>query len=552
MDNAAKVTLHRTPALAELFDSLGGTEALSTLAELLDELPVGVALMGAEEPSLPILYVNSKAREIAWAHLKQHEEVAGRPLGEALAASPALVRAVRAAHANAGRCKLQYLGTEGQSWDFEAVSLRRKAKSGSRVLATWRPVSPTSSGAHPSTDAVADAHKTARRLRIGVDFALEVAARLEPEAVVDRILHRALESVDAERAMLGRMAGGAQCTILGCIDRRDDAAPADVTLSLEGQGAAERAIATGRPSQGHLDYDLLGMRPLHWSLVVPLVMGDQPTALLAVGRDHRRFDGEEVAILEQIGAVAAIAFRNAALFQSLRDATRVRGQFLNMAAHELRTPLSVIAGYVSMLEDGTLGAPQASWQTPLSVLVEKTRELAHLVDDILLAGRLESGVARTGGQSMDLAVSLQDAADRAGPRAALLGADLEVRPPGPAVLVWADPDHVGRILDNLLNNAFSYSVAPPRVRLTVSAEEGSAVVTVEDSGRGIAADQRDRIFQQFYRVEDKSQGYPPGTGLGLFISRALAERYGGSLELEWSEPGAGSRFALRLPLAPAG
>jgi len=286
-------------------------------------------------------------------------------------------------------------------------------------------------------------------------------------------------------------------------------------------------------------------------VVIPLVVSGDLIALLGVARDHGQFDEEEVAVLQQVGAIAALALRNATLFQSLRDASRVRSQFLNMAAHELRTPLSVIAGYISMLADGTLGPAPGTWEMPLAVVVDKTRELAHLIDDILLAGRLESGVARTAGRSMDLSQSLEEAVRRASPRAALVTAELKVETPPSAVRVWADPDHVGRILDNLVNNAFTYSAAPPRVSIGMETDTVSAVVKVEDSGRGIASDHRDRIFQQFYRVDEQGAGYPPGTGLGLFISRALAERYGGTLELEWSEPGVGSRFALRLPLAPA-
>jgi signal transduction histidine kinase len=545
MDNAAKAVLHRTPALAELLDSLGGPEAISTLAELLDELPVGMVLVGADDASLPVLYASSKARQIAWSDLDDSEELAGRPLAEVLPGSPELVEAVREAQQSGGPRRLRYGAPGGQTCQFEAVSLRRRPKSGARVLLTWRLLPPESGHEQPGREAVA------RRPQLGVDLALGVAGRLEPEAVVERILQRALEAVEADRAMLGRMGSGVQCTILGSVDRRGEPPPVGSTISLEGQEAAEQAIATRRPAQGRVAYERIGMRQLRWSLVMPLVVEGQLIALLAVGRDEDPFDDEEKAVLEQIGAVAALALRNATLFQSLRDASRVRSQFLNMAAHELRTPLSVIAGYVSMLDDGTLGPGPAAWEAPLSVLVDKTREVAHLVDDILLAGRLEMGVARTSGRSMDLSESLQEAARRAGPRAALLAADLSVRTPDSAVRVWADADHVGRILDNLLNNAFSYSVAPPRVRLAVDTEDGSAVVTVEDSGRGIGPDHRERIFQQFYRVEDQAQGYPPGTGLGLFISRALAERNGGRLDLEWSEPGVGSRFALRLPLASA-
>jgi signal transduction histidine kinase len=220
-----------------------------------------------------------------------------------------------------------------------------------------------------------------------------------------------------------------------------------------------------------------------------------------------------------------------------------------MAAHELRTPLSVIAGYVSMLADGTLGEGPAGWKPPLEVLVDKTRELAHLIDDILLAGRLESGLARTSGRAIDLGEPLREALQRASARAELIGATVEVQRPQSPVTVSVDPDHVARILDNLVNNAFNYSPGPPRVRLTLEKVGDAALLRVEDSGRGIGREHRERIFQQFYRVDDPTDAYPPGTGLGLFISRALAERYGGSLELEWSEQGVGSRFLLRLPLS---
>ena len=231
------------------------------------------------------------------------------------------------------------------------------------------------------------------------------------------------------------------------------------------------------------------------------------------------------------------------------ERSRMRSQFLNMAAHELRTPLSVIAGYVSMLADGTLGQGPAAWQAPLAVLVQKTSELAYLIDDILLAGRLESGTARTAGRTMDLRDALREAIERARARAEMIAASVEVPAPDSPMLVRGDVDHVARILDNLLNNAFNYSRGRPRVRVRLDSDGDSALLRVEDSGRGIDTEHRDLIFQQFYRVEDPATGYPPGTGLGLFISRALAERCGGSLELEWSEAGVGSRFVLRLPLA---
>ena len=342
-----------------------------------------------------------------------------------------------------------------------------------------------------------------------------------------------------------------RCTILGSVDRGGDAAPMGLTLSIEKQQPALEAVRTRRPAQGPIYQEGNVEHYYGWTVVIPLVLGGELVALLGVSGDRRPFSDDEVALLQQIGAIAALALRNATLFQTLRDTNRVRSQFLNMAAHELRTPLSVIAGYVSMLADGTLGTAPSTWEAPLAVLVAKTRELAHLVDDILLAGRLESGVARATSRRLDVREAVQEAVQRAKARADLMDAEVQLRAPAEPVPAACDLDHIGRILDNLLNNALNYSARPAWVRVDVGREDGWAVVKVEDRGRGIPAEQRERIFQQFYRVDDAGASYPPGTGLGLFISRSLAERHGGRLDLEWSEVGAGSRFALRLPLLEA-
>jgi signal transduction histidine kinase len=102
---------------------------------------------------------------------------------------------------------------------------------------------------------------------------------------------------------------------------------------------------------------------------------------------------------------------------------------------------------------------------------------------------------------------------------------------------------VGRILDNLVNNALTYTMDQPWVRVTVTPD---GVVTVEDHGLGIPEDRRGLVFERFFRVNDPSLPPQPGTGLGLYISRELARRYGGDVALENSAPGAGSRFMLRL------
>jgi signal transduction histidine kinase len=148
-------------------------------------------------------------------------------------------------------------------------------------------------------------------------------------------------------------------------------------------------------------------------------------------------------------------------------------------------------------------------------------------------------------QATDIAAAVRDAIGRARDRARLIGADIHSEVPEGKMLVEGSARDVGIILDNLLNNALTYSHPPAQVRIEVVDAE-SAQVKVSDSGIGIPEVAKERIFEQFYRVDDAEFGYPSGTGLGLYISRGLAERCGGELILERSEPGEGSVFTLRL------
>jgi signal transduction histidine kinase len=280
-------------------------------------------------------------------------------------------------------------------------------------------------------------------------------------------------------------------------------------------------------------------------LLVPLLSQGKTVATLGASRVRaERFDDEALAILQQIGSVAVLALRNARLFEARRD-------FMNMAAHELRTPLTVLHGYLSMLRDGTFGPPSQRWDQPLQVMAGKIDDLSRLVDDLLIGARLERGAARSEPRALDLVGLAVAAVERARPRVALLGGHLELQAGEQAVPVVADPDDVERILDNLLNNALTYSATAPRVVVRVESDVACVRIAVEDHGRGIPAALHERVFEQFFRIDDRKLGYPLGTGLGLYISRQLAEAQGGGLRIARSAPGEGSVFVLELPRPPA-
>jgi signal transduction histidine kinase len=309
-------------------------------------------------------------------------------------------------------------------------------------------------------------------------------------------------------------------------------------------GGAGLGTADGQPR--------IGLEAALHTAVLPLVVDDRVRAVLVLSR-HRDdpFSDGDTEMLTLIGNVATVALRNAQLFDEAQQASVTKSEFLRMAAHELRTPTGVLRGYLSMLKDGTLGPCPRGWERPLSVVDAKAAELTGLIDDLLLAASMEGGSVPVSTEVFDLREAVRAAGRRAEGRVALLGAHLGLVLPEEPTLVEADPDHVGRVLDNLVNNALTYSQAPPWVSVTVS-DGSSPSVSVEDRGVGIPADLGERIFERFYRINDPSLGYPPGTGLGLYISRDLARRAGGMLVLEHSHPGKGSRFrlTLRAPFPP--
>jgi len=242
----------------------------------------------------------------------------------------------------------------------------------------------------------------------------------------------------------------------------------------------------------------------------------------------------------------------ARLYTAAQLGSEAKTRFLHMAAHELRTPITVVTGYLSMLTDGTLGAVPNDWKMSLEILTAKARELNSIVADLLEASRIEANALPRSHDELDLRRVVQDASERGKPRANLLGGEITTRLPGDPVLVEADGKQLGRILDNLINNGLSYTTRSPRLTISVCSEGARAVVRVADNGAGIPASDRERVFERFQRTNDFAFRDVSGTGLGLFISRQLAEGHGGSLAIESSTPEEGTVFVLALPMLPAG
>ena len=233
-----------------------------------------------------------------------------------------------------------------------------------------------------------------------------------------------------------------------------------------------------------------------------------------------------------------------------RQVERLKADFIATVSHELRTPVTPIKGYADLLRRrGDSMTPERRDEC-LAVIGDRCDHLARLVEDLLLASRISategSSPAQVSMSSDDLVALVRRAAGDFGAE----GDRVRLALPEAPVQVACDPVRVVQVMTNLIGNALKYSTAGAPVDVHLVVDGARALVAVTDRGRGIPADQLERVFEKFHRVEDPLRMTTGGTGLGLYIARHLATAMGGALRCT-STLGVGSVFRFELPLAPA-
>ncbi|HEX2856905.1 MAG TPA: HAMP domain-containing sensor histidine kinase [Propionibacteriaceae bacterium] len=249
---------------------------------------------------------------------------------------------------------------------------------------------------------------------------------------------------------------------------------------------------------------------------------------------------------ESLTELADLADDVRSLGASLADTEARRVRLLGEVAHEMRTPLTVIDGYVEGMIDGVLPAGEAE----LGQVSDEVRRLRRLSDDLSTLSRAEENRLALEPSRVDCREVLRAGADRLRPQAADAGVAFTVTLPDRPVPVHADADRLAQVVTNLVGNALRATPSGGTVALSLTTEPGRARITVADTGEGLDADQLERIFERFYRVPGRrSVGADTGSGIGLTISRRIVEAHGGTLTASSAGRGRGATFSAVLPLA---
>jgi signal transduction histidine kinase len=290
--------------------------------------------------------------------------------------------------------------------------------------------------------------------------------------------------------------------------------------------------------------DGLEPRRVGASIVVPLEL-QQGRGAMVIRSDRLTpiFGDEELTRLSQYATSLSAGLNRVSLSSKIAALERAKTDFLNIASHELRGPMTVIKGYLTMLEAGAMGEVTPKVQSVLPLLISKSDEVNWMIEQMIEASRLEEGRLALKKHRADIVELTEGAID--GIRVTLSGHEVKVDMPVESIEADVDPDRFQMVIRNLLSNAAKYSPSGSDIEVDVRRDRDRAFVSVRDQGVGISKEDQARLFTRFGRIQ--TSAHVQGTGLGLWLSREIARMHDGDLTVD-SKVDVGSTFTLTLPL----
>jgi len=307
-------------------------------------------------------------------------------------------------------------------------------------------------------------------------------------------------------------------------------------------------------------------------LLVPFhVDGQAVGTVWVIAHDEtRKFDAEDQRLLESLATFAATAYQTRLLIaaqakanqdlqaeiaerqraeEALREADRRKSEFLGLLAHELRNPLAPIRNAVEILSRS--GGDEQKVKSATEMMQRQVGQMVRLVDDLLDVSRISRGKIELRRESVELASIVHHAVEAVRPVCESMDHELTVTLPPQRAYLNADPSRLSQVVGNLLNNACKFTETGGRIRLTVEREGKQALIRVQDTGIGIAAEQLPRIFDMFMQADTSFERSRHGLGIGLTLVKNVVEMHGGTVEAHSAGVDQGSEFVVRLPLLSA-
>ena len=292
---------------------------------------------------------------------------------------------------------------------------------------------------------------------------------------------------------------------------------------------------------------------LRCRIAAPLLQGPRAVGMISLVRhDPNAFKEQELELVGLLGRLLASAVQNIRAYEAerstveeLRRLSALRADFVSLVSHELRAPMASVVGSAQTLRQRWRELTPDQRESFLALIGSETERLSALVGDVLDTSRIEAGTFTYRFEDVDLGALVRDSV--AGISLAQDEVMVTAHVRGDLPRIRGDRDRLQQILTNLLENAVKFSPAGEEVRVSAFQQDSRVRIEVADRGPGVPPDQQRLIFEKFGRVTAPGSPGKPGTGLGLFIARSIAEAHGGTLDV-LSSPEAGATFTLTLPV----
>lgn len=309
------------------------------------------------------------------------------------------------------------------------------------------------------------------------------------------------------------------------------------------------------------------------ALVLPLVSASRTVGYLFLGEQMvNGYAKRDAAVLETVADELVIAIQNAHSAQEVREMNKslerrienatkelretnakliemdaVKDEFVSLASHQLRTPLTSIKGYISMVLEGDAGKITPAQRQLLDEAFMSSERMVHLIGDFLNVSRLQTGRFMIDYQMADMSKVVAQEVESIRTVAAAHGMTVTYKSDKLVPMLYVDEGKLRQVIMNFIDNAIYYSPDSQHITVTLTVEDGEVVLRVIDEGMGVPKEMQKQLFTKFYRAENARKQRPDGTGIGLYLAKKIIDAHGGSIVFE-SEQDKGSTFGFRLPI----